>query len=216
MNRACCPCRCRHARGGRRRTWPRSDSGRQRTAGLHCADPCTPSDAQAHHTDTSDLTPGPERGISAGARSGNPAHRSTTDWLGRRASGARPAGSPRLRPRGEQRGPRVSGRTCRAADRSGTRLHRTGRPRSRCATGSGRTVARAAAGSSALRRARRRPCFGLSCRRGRVCTWSPIYYTMCQGCHLHYDRDHHAATRAAARAAEIAANNTPLPIGEAP
>ena len=39
---------------------------------------------------------------------------------------------------------------------------------------------------------------------------------MCQGCHLHYDRDHHAATRAAARAAEIAANNTPLPIGEAP
>jgi hypothetical protein len=39
---------------------------------------------------------------------------------------------------------------------------------------------------------------------------------MCQGCHLHYDRDHHAATRAAARAADVAANNTPLPIGETP
>jgi hypothetical protein len=28
---------------------------------------------------------------------------------------------------------------------------------------------------------------------------------MCQGCHLHYDRDHHAETRAAARAAAISA-----------
>lgn len=27
---------------------------------------------------------------------------------------------------------------------------------------------------------------------------------MCQGCHLHYDRDHHAATRAATRRAESA------------
>lgn len=27
---------------------------------------------------------------------------------------------------------------------------------------------------------------------------------MCQGCHLHYDRDHHAQTRAATRAAELA------------
>ena len=36
---------------------------------------------------------------------------------------------------------------------------------------------------------------------------------MCQGCHLHYDRDHHAATRAATRAAEIASANTPLPMG---
>lgn len=26
---------------------------------------------------------------------------------------------------------------------------------------------------------------------------------MCQGCHLHYDRDHHAQTRAATRAAEL-------------
>lgn len=28
---------------------------------------------------------------------------------------------------------------------------------------------------------------------------------MCQGCHLHYDREHHAATRAATRAADRAA-----------
>ena len=28
---------------------------------------------------------------------------------------------------------------------------------------------------------------------------------MCQGCHLHYDRDHHAETRRATRAAELAA-----------
>ena len=28
---------------------------------------------------------------------------------------------------------------------------------------------------------------------------------MCQGCHLHYDRDHHAATRAATRRAAAAA-----------
>jgi hypothetical protein len=28
---------------------------------------------------------------------------------------------------------------------------------------------------------------------------------MCQGCHLHYDRDHHAETRAATKAAAIAA-----------
>lgn len=27
---------------------------------------------------------------------------------------------------------------------------------------------------------------------------------MCQGCHLHYDRDHHAETRAATKAAAIA------------
>jgi hypothetical protein len=27
---------------------------------------------------------------------------------------------------------------------------------------------------------------------------------MCQGCHLHYDRDHHAETRAATKAAELA------------
>lgn len=26
---------------------------------------------------------------------------------------------------------------------------------------------------------------------------------MCQGCHLHYDRDHHAATRAATRRADV-------------
>lgn len=28
---------------------------------------------------------------------------------------------------------------------------------------------------------------------------------MCQGCHLHYDKDHHAATRAATRAKALAA-----------
>jgi hypothetical protein len=28
---------------------------------------------------------------------------------------------------------------------------------------------------------------------------------MCQGCHLHYDREHHAQTRAKTRAAEQAA-----------
>jgi hypothetical protein len=28
---------------------------------------------------------------------------------------------------------------------------------------------------------------------------------MCQGCHLHYDRDHHAETRAATKAAALAA-----------
>lgn len=28
---------------------------------------------------------------------------------------------------------------------------------------------------------------------------------MCQGCHLHYDREHHAETRKATRAAELAA-----------
>lgn len=36
---------------------------------------------------------------------------------------------------------------------------------------------------------------------------------MCQGCHLHYDRDHHAATRAATRAAALAAGGQ-LTIGE--
>lgn len=35
---------------------------------------------------------------------------------------------------------------------------------------------------------------------------------MCQGCHLHYDREHHAATRAATRAAAAAASMTPLPL----
>jgi len=34
---------------------------------------------------------------------------------------------------------------------------------------------------------------------------------MCQGCHLHYDQDHHAATRAATRAAELAASMDMLP-----
>jgi hypothetical protein len=33
---------------------------------------------------------------------------------------------------------------------------------------------------------------------------------MCQGCHLHYDRDHHAATRSATRAAALAALMDPL------
>lgn len=33
---------------------------------------------------------------------------------------------------------------------------------------------------------------------------------MCQGCHLHYDRDHHAETRAATRAADLAAQTKPL------
>jgi hypothetical protein len=33
---------------------------------------------------------------------------------------------------------------------------------------------------------------------------------MCQGCHLHYDRDHHAQTRKATRARELAAVMTPL------
>ena len=34
---------------------------------------------------------------------------------------------------------------------------------------------------------------------------------MCQGCHLHYDRDHHAETRAVTRARELAAVMDPLP-----
>jgi hypothetical protein len=38
---------------------------------------------------------------------------------------------------------------------------------------------------------------------------------MCQGCHLHYDRDHHAATRAATLAAERAAAGQ-LTIGGPP
>ncbi len=33
---------------------------------------------------------------------------------------------------------------------------------------------------------------------------------MCQGCHLHYDRDHHAATARATRAAALAAQMDPL------
>jgi hypothetical protein len=33
---------------------------------------------------------------------------------------------------------------------------------------------------------------------------------MCNGCHLHYDRDHHAQTRAATRAAELAAAMEPM------
>lgn len=33
---------------------------------------------------------------------------------------------------------------------------------------------------------------------------------MCQGCHLHYDRDHHAETRAATIAAALAAQMEPL------
>ena len=37
---------------------------------------------------------------------------------------------------------------------------------------------------------------------------------MCQGCHLHYDRDHHAQTRAATRAAALAAQMDALPIEE--
>lgn len=33
---------------------------------------------------------------------------------------------------------------------------------------------------------------------------------MCQGCHLHYDREHHRATAAATRQAALAAHMTPL------
>lgn len=33
---------------------------------------------------------------------------------------------------------------------------------------------------------------------------------MCQGCHLHYDRDHHSKTRAESRAAELLASHDPL------
>jgi hypothetical protein len=33
---------------------------------------------------------------------------------------------------------------------------------------------------------------------------------MCQGCHLHYDREHHAQTRARTRAAELVAQMQPL------
>lgn len=37
---------------------------------------------------------------------------------------------------------------------------------------------------------------------------------MCQGCHLHYDRGHHAETRAATRErARTAAGELPLPLG---
>lgn len=37
---------------------------------------------------------------------------------------------------------------------------------------------------------------------------------MCQGCHLHYDRDHHAETRARTRAAEMeAAGQLTLSLG---
>ena len=34
---------------------------------------------------------------------------------------------------------------------------------------------------------------------------------MCQGCHLHYDRDHHAQTRKATRGRELAAAMDALP-----
>lgn len=33
---------------------------------------------------------------------------------------------------------------------------------------------------------------------------------MCQGCHLHYDKEHHAETRLATRAAELAEQMEPL------
>ncbi|XAZ30654.1 hypothetical protein AAHB34_16035 [Paenarthrobacter ureafaciens] len=36
---------------------------------------------------------------------------------------------------------------------------------------------------------------------------------MCQGCHLHYDKDHHAETRAATKAAALeAAGQLALPV----
>lgn len=38
---------------------------------------------------------------------------------------------------------------------------------------------------------------------------------MCQGCHLHYDRDHHAETaRATREAAALASGAVPLPFGD--
>lgn len=38
---------------------------------------------------------------------------------------------------------------------------------------------------------------------------------MCQGCHLHYDREHHAATaRTTRNAARVARGELPLPFGE--
>ena len=36
------------------------------------------------------------------------------------------------------------------------------------------------------------------------CDWANLR-AMCNGCHLHYDRDHHAETRARTKAAELAA-----------
>jgi hypothetical protein len=36
---------------------------------------------------------------------------------------------------------------------------------------------------------------------------------MCQGCHLHYDRAHHAQTRAATAAAQLEASNLTLDLG---
>lgn len=40
-------------------------------------------------------------------------------------------------------------------------------------------------------------------------------FAACQGCHLHYDRDHHAATRAATAAAALAARMDALPLDSA-
>lgn len=39
---------------------------------------------------------------------------------------------------------------------------------------------------------------------------------MCQGCHLHYDREHHAQTRATTRRAAVAAQMDPLPFPPPP
>ena len=199
MNAACCPCRCRRVHGGSRHTWPRSGSGRQRTAALRCAALYMPSGAQVRRTGKSELTPDLACGRSAGALSGSPAHRSTLGCQNRMASDAHSTRSPRLGRRAARLERRALGRTFRAPGCSGIRQRHTDHRPSLCATGPGPVLVRAAAGSSEPRRALLRFCFGPSGRRNPVCTYLSAYYAMCQGCHLHYDRAHHAETARATR-----------------
>lgn len=199
MSVAYSPSLCRRARGGSRHTWPHRGLGRQRTAAPCCADPYKPSGEPARRTGMSAPMPGLAPCRSAGARSGNPAHWSTSDCRGRMASVARLVRSSRPGCRVAPCEQRASGRTFHAPECPHSRQRHTGHQPSLCATGLARGACLAVADSSEPRRVQLHPCSDPSGRRSQVCTWPSSYYTMCQGCHLHYDREHHAETARATR-----------------
>ena len=195
------PSRFHRGRGDTTRTAPRRGTGRPSMDGLgpRCAAPGTPSDEQAGRTGMSVPRLGRAAGRGAGARWRSRARRSTLDCLSPSASADPRYGSQHRDHRVGRCVPRASGRTSHACGACDILRRRMGRRLIPSWTEPGRTNARAAAGSSAPRKGQHCSCSGPERRRSRGCTWLSFYYAMCQGCHLHYDREHHAETARATR-----------------
>lgn len=169
---------------GTARTSPHRTQDRQRrgVAPRATVGRCTPSARPGCRTRMSGCAPIPGSAAAAGGQWRSPGPRSTSGCRGPWVPPAGPGRSRRAGHRGARCGLRASGSSGPGCGPGRSLPRRKDRRPLPSAPAEARMAGPSAAGSSAPRRGRRRPCSGPSGRSNRGCTRRP-FYALCEVCH---------------------------------